>query len=179
MLLSNVVYTTSIQVFNSIVIRGFQGREGCKVAGLELVRSLRGNRYRMMLAKQNSKISSVSCVPKPSHINTRGLTLASSLVWGSKTRELQADLRVIIPVLGKSVVSSRGGIGRPVASMGRSWPDYKRVQQPTISADALYSSDHGALSTSASMPWYVVSAYNTSTLTEPSMLSMTPVSSIL
>jgi hypothetical protein len=40
-LLSNVVYATSIQTFNLIAIRNLQGCKGCKVAGLELMRSVR------------------------------------------------------------------------------------------------------------------------------------------
>ena len=40
----------------------------------------------MLFLKQNSKISRVSSVLKPSHIRTRGFPLASSLVWGLKTR---------------------------------------------------------------------------------------------
>lgn len=40
----------------------------------------------MLFAKQNSRISRVLCVLKPSKISTRGLLLARSLVSGSNTR---------------------------------------------------------------------------------------------
>lgn len=39
-----------------------------------------------VILNRNSKISRVSCVPKPSHIRTRGLWLARALVCGSNTR---------------------------------------------------------------------------------------------
>lgn len=40
----------------------------------------------MLCSKQNSRISSVSWLSKPSQIKTYGLSLANSLVWRSKTR---------------------------------------------------------------------------------------------
>jgi hypothetical protein len=40
----------------------------------------------MLFSKQNSRISRVSWLPKPSQISTRGLPHARSLVWGSKIR---------------------------------------------------------------------------------------------
>jgi len=46
-----------------------------------------GRRHkRILFSKQNSKISRVSCVPKPSQIKMRGLLLARSLVSGSNIR---------------------------------------------------------------------------------------------
>ena len=46
----------------------------------------------MLLLKQNSRISSVSCVPKPLQISIRGFWLARSLVWGSNTRFSHSEL---------------------------------------------------------------------------------------
>ena len=56
-------------------------------------------------------------------------------------------------------MSARGGMGGPVASVSRSWPDVKRVQSPTASTDALYSGDHCPLNTSASIPSLVIPTY--------------------
>lgn len=46
----------------------------------------------MLLVKQCSRISSVSCVPKPSQISKRGLPFARCLVCGSNTRASHSKL---------------------------------------------------------------------------------------
>jgi hypothetical protein len=131
MLLSNIIYTTSIQAFNFIAIRGLQGREGCKVAGLELVRSVRGQPTKGNVFGE-AELQDLKCFVGPKAIAYQypWFTVGqfSSLGIKHARKPLQADLRVIIPILGKTIVPSRGGISRSVASMGRSWPDYERVQ---------------------------------------------------
>jgi hypothetical protein len=66
----------------------------------------------ILFSKQYSKISRVSCVPKPSQISIRGLGIKYTL------KPLQADLGVGISRFGARIVPSRGGERGPVASMG-------------------------------------------------------------
>ena len=42
-------------------------------------------------------------------------------------KPLQADIRVIIPIFGESVVPARGQMDGPVTPVGRSWPDDERM----------------------------------------------------
>jgi hypothetical protein len=73
MLLADRIHASSFQDLDLIAIRGFQRREHCYVTGWSLCEVWEGSRQMMILfAKQYSKTSSVSCVPKPSHVSTQG-----------------------------------------------------------------------------------------------------------
>ena len=94
-----------------------------------------GRRHkRILFSKQNSKISRVSCVPKPSQSKTRGLSLARSLVSGSHVRLSHSKLILKSVYPESEYAYCHLGVGNvvPVASMGTRWPDYHRVQIPTI-----------------------------------------------
>ena|ERR1700722_11262355 len=112
----------------------------------------------MLFSKQKSKISRVSCVPKPSHIITRRFWLARSLVWGfkHKLKPLQADLGVGVSTVGVRIMLSRSGVRAPVGSMAGSWPDYKGIKTPTVRTYVLDGSHCRSLNTRASIASLVV-----------------------
>jgi hypothetical protein len=73
----------------------------------------------MLFSKQKSKISRVSCVPKPSHIITRGFLVSPFFGLGVKHKlePLQADLGVGVSTVGVRIMPSRSGVRAPVGSM--------------------------------------------------------------
>jgi hypothetical protein len=73
-------------MFDLFAIGCLQRPEDSDITGLELKRGVGGHTARDdAIFKQNSKISIVSSVPKPSQIGMRGFMLASCLVWGLNT----------------------------------------------------------------------------------------------
>ena len=91
---------------------------------------------------------------------------ASSLVssffgFGIKytLKPLQADLRVGISRVGARILPSRGMKRGPVASMGIRWPDYHRVQIPTIATNAFDCSHGCALDSRTSIVSLVILTY--------------------
>ena len=70
------------------------------------------------------------------------VSLFSSLGIKHALEPLQANLGVGVPRFGACIVPSRGRERGPVASMGIRWPDYHRVQIPTIATDA-FDRSHG------------------------------------
>nr|POF13499.1 hypothetical protein CFP56_02522 [Quercus suber] len=110
----------------------------------------------ILLAKQYSRISSVSCVSKLSQISMRGLPLALILVWVSKQHFSYSKLipGVSIPRLGVGIVLSRCRKCRPVASVGTSRPDDYSIQ-------AIDSVGHGSLIRIPDMRQVVVASAST------------------
>jgi hypothetical protein len=72
---------------------------------------------------------------------------------------LEADLRVGISRVGARILPSRGRKGSPVASMGIRWPDYHRVQIPTIATNAFDRSHGYALDSRTSVVSLVILTY--------------------
>ena len=133
----------------------------------------------MLFSKQNSKASRVSCVPKPLQISTCGFWLACPLVWGLNTRLSHSKLILELVYLDSEHAQCYLGVGNVV----------QLLQQVVASQIIIGSKDlpfalmHSMVVTIVRLTPMPLQSCGSSLLTrtwiEPSMHSMTPVSSIL
>lgn len=122
-----------------------------------------GIRQRMiLLSKQYSRISSDSCVPKPSLISTRGFPLASSFFFRieSTLEPLQTGVEVGVTLIGQRIIPTRSIMCRPICSVRRRRPNYHRIQIPTVSTYTFYSCNVRAFYTRVSSGSLIVLADN-------------------
>jgi hypothetical protein len=162
MLLSDGIHSSSFKPFGIVAIRCFKRGKHRNIARLELVRCVRRQATQFDVVSeavyQNLELLVGAEAIADQYPWLTICTLASLRVENT-CKLLQTRYRVSVTRIRKCVVPPRSRERRPIGAMGRSWPDYHRLQIPTVSAYALDYGYHLPLHSRATIVSRVVSCY--------------------